>query len=86
MKFSVLGDCSNKPLGGERSILLSYGDNIQMSNEFSCPNHPFNSTLLILFYQTHQGMSSKTPAKIIQKSKSKLKQLKAKRSKPSSSS
>ena len=58
-------------LGGERSILLSYGDNIQMSNEFSCPNHPFNSTLFILFYQTHQGMSSKTPAKIIQKSKSK---------------
>jgi len=43
-------------------------------------------TTEVRFYQTHQGMSSKTPAKIIQKSKSKLKQLKAKRSKPSSSS
>ena len=51
-------------LGGERSILLSYGDNIQLSSEFSYPNHPLNSTLLILFYQTRQGMSSKTPAKI----------------------
>ena len=26
MKFSVLGDCSNKPLGGECSIQLSYDD------------------------------------------------------------
>ena len=57
------GRC-NATLGGERSILLSYGDNIQLSNGFSYSDHPFNSTLLVLFYQTHQGMSSKTPAKI----------------------